>query len=261
MDGPVRIRASSVSSIIDCPKRGLSIALGLTKQLPSTAPAAIGSAVHEGTAAFDKAELDGSPITADDAAGTVVDYIWNSPDDVQWGRTTQKEAERRGLGVLTRYCTDIAPTIDYKEVELKLVPMVIDVEGIEIELTGTLDRIYHESNDSGILDVKTGARVCSTSPGKHKGQIAIYEILAEHTTGQRMTLPGLIGQLQTSSEYQVDVKKVEHAREALVGTQDNPVGLLHHIARMIKSGDFYGNSSSWLCSEKYCPLYNNCIFK
>jgi len=277
MTDAINIRASSIASIIDCPLRGLSIALGYVKSLPSTAPACIGTACHEGTAAFDKAKLDGCPISADDAAGVMVDLIWHPEQEVYWGRTTQKEAERRALGVLTRYCSDIAPTIEYKDIELSLAPMVVEVEGIEIELTGTLDRIYNEfepniivtneaeihetpTGRSGILDIKTGARVCSTKPGKHKGQIAVYEILAEHTTGQSMTAPGLIGQLQTSSEYQVDVKPVANAREALVGN-DEHIGLLHHIARMLKSGDFYGNSSSWLCSDKYCALYNDCIFK
>lgn len=269
MSNPINIRASSIASIIDCPKRGLSIALGLVKQLPSTAPSCIGTACHEGTAVFDKAVLDGSPITPDEAAGAVVDLIWHPKNEVNWGRITQQEAERRALGVHTRYCTDVAPNINYKSVELTLEPLILNVQNIKIELTGTLDRIYTINvnvgrNDfiekHGILDIKTGARVCSTKPGKHKGQIAVYELLAENTLGDKMNLPGLIGQLQTSSEYQVDVKPVADARKALLGDDDD-FGLIEHIADMIIKGSFYGNSSSWLCSETYCPLYSRCIFK
>ena len=88
----------------------------------------------------------------------------------------------------------------------------------------------------------------------------MYEVLAERTLGEEINLPGLIGQLQTSQDYKVDVKAVEGSRDALLGT-DEHMGLLQHIAHMLKTGDFYGNSSSWLCSPKYCPLYNGCIFK
>lgn len=276
MNDPINIRASSVAPIIDCPKRGLSLALGLVKQLPSTPPSIIGTACHEATAVFDKNKVEGHPIMPDDAAEVIVENIQNPRDEVNWGKVTKKDAERRALGVYTRYCSDIAPTIEYDEVELTLAPLVIDVDGLDIELTGTLDRVYSAisfantstgqfidmwpSKGRGILDIKTGARVCSTKPGKHKGQIGVYEILAEQTLGKRINLPGLIGQLQTSTDYQVDVKPVENARAALLGDDYN-IGLIQHIGHMLKTGDFYGNSSSWLCSDKYCPLYDGCIFR
>jgi len=265
----VNIRASSIASIIDCPKRGLSLALGLVKQLPSTAPAIIGSACHESTAAFDKAAIEGCPITADEATQVIVDYIKHPKDEVYWGDTTTKEAERRAIGVHTRYCMDIAPDIDYEQVELTLDPMEIDCgDGLVIVLTGTLDRVYKEIrtyeleyyDGHGILDVKSGVRACTQKPGKHKGQLGVYELLAERALGVEMNLPGLIGRLQTSNQYEVDVVAVENTKEALIGN-DEETGLLGHIARMLKSGDFYGNSSSWLCSERYCPLYKGCIFR
>lgn len=264
----VRIRASSIASIIDCPLRGLSIALGLVKPLPSTAPAAIGTAVHASTAAFDHAIAEGYDAKADDTAEVAVDLICKPEEEVDWGRVSEKEALRRALGVHTRYCTDIAPAMTYTEIELDLAPFTVSVEGVEIELTGTLDRVCVNPLSAtkegvykhGIADLKTGARACSQSPGKHKGQLAVYELLYENTTGQACELEPAILQLQTSAEYQVDVKTVQNARDSLVGDGEQ-IGYLHHIARMLKSGDFIGNPSSWLCSEKYCPLHNSCIFK
>lgn len=257
---PYRIRASSIAAIIDCPLRGLSIALGLVKPLPSTAPAAIGTACHEGTAAFDRARLEGTPITPDDAAEIVMDLVWMPGEEVDWSGVTQEQAEARALGVHTRYCVDIAPTIEYEAVELTLEPLVVDVAGISIELTGTLDRVYKQESKRGILDIKTGARVMSQNPGKHKGQLATYEILYEHTAKQSIELPGVIGQLQTSADYDVSLRPVENARDALVGNDYTP-GYLYFIAQMIKTGDFYGNPSSSLCSKKYCPLYKECIYR
>lgn len=266
MTDAINIRASSIASIIDCPLRGLSIATGLVKQLPSTVPAVIGSACHEGTAAFDNARVHGSPISADDAADVVEDYIKHPAGEVDWGTTRPEQALTRALGVHTKYCNEIAPLMEYEQVELTLDPLVVDVAGIDIELTGTLDRVYSQKTEHriirnhGILDVKTGARACSQKPGKHKAQIGVYELLAEHTLGLEMNLPGLIGQLQTSSNYDVGIGVVEDARTALIG-DENQIGLMGHIGLMLKSGDWYGNSSSWLCSEKYCPLYQGCVFK
>ncbi len=244
--------------------------LGLVKPLPSTAPAQIGTACHEGTAAFDHAKLTGYPVSVDDAASVVVDNIWHPQQEVNWGRITQKEAERRALGVHTRYCTDIAPKMQYEAVELPLTPMILNVHGIDIELTGTLDRVYTYCSEPifdkdykpgrGILDVKTGINACSAKPEKHLPQIGTYELLQEHTTGQPITLPGLIGALQTSREYSVDLKPVYNARAVLLG-DGRRKGLLEYIARDIKTGDWEGNTSSWLCSENYCPLYNNCFYR
>lgn len=50
------------------------------------------------------------------------------------------------------------------------------------------------------------------------------------------------------------------ARELLVGTEDQP-GLLQIAARMIRSGDFYGNPKSQTCNEKYCPVFNECRWR
>jgi hypothetical protein len=45
----------------------------------------------------------------------------------------------------------------------------------------------------------------------------------------------------------------------MLGTEDQP-GLIEFAARMFKSGDFYPNSKSLLCSSKYCPRHSTCTF-
>lgn len=269
MSDAIRIRASSIASIMDCKLRGLSIMLGLVEQCVTTAPAIIGTAVHEGTAMFDREQLEGHKVEPDDMAGVVVDNIWHPDEEVNWGSITQKEAERRALGVYTRYCTDVAPRLQYEEVEMSLSPVILDVDGVELELTGKLDRVYSDcqgfdlsdnKEERGVLDLKTGLNACTAKPEKHIAQIATYELLYEHTTNKTVMLPGLIGALQTSREYQVDIKPVYNAKSVLLGDGDTK-GLLEYVARDIKTGDWEGNTSSWLCSEKYCPLYDKCFFR
>ena len=274
-----KIRASSVAEFIDCPLRWF------TKHIEgvlgvATPPTLIGSACHASTAAYDASRLivdDSKWISVDDAAEVLVQTLKDPEYEVDWGDVSYKEAERRALGVHMRYCEEIAPRMVYSEVEKKLEKLTVRVDlpnggSADLEITGTLDRIYEEAHEwvenqmpmaatrRGIADVKSGARACSQNPGKHKAQLAVYELLAENSGVGKIDAPAQILQLQTSGNFQVGIAEVENARLALLG-KDSQKGLLHHIAGTLESGNFYGNSSSMLCHEKYCPRYDRCIFR
>ena len=76
-----------------------------------------------------------------------------------------------------------------------------------------------------------------------------------------MTLPAQIIGLQTAkTTARVGLGEIPNVRAALIGTEDDP-GLLQHAAGIIKSGSFYGNPKSTLCSAKFCPKYSTCKFK
>lgn len=282
MSQAFRVRASSIASFFDCPARWAATHLeGM--RLPARAPTIIGTAVHASTAVFDASRLSENKATwlsADDAAEVLESTLKNPDQEVIWDGVTMDKAMRVGLGVHTRYCNEIAPGQIYVAVEETLNELVIDVpcnpsdpeETLEITLTGTLDRIREEAVQGatttnrlpiygyGIADVKTGARACSTATGKHKAQIGVYELLAEASGDRPITLPGQLIQLQTSSNYAAALEPVHGSRLALLGV-DSRVGLLEHMARMLKTGDFYGNASSFLCTEKYCANYQNCLFR
>ena len=277
-----RVRASGLAMFFDCPSRWAAVTLD-GKRTPSGVPSLIGTGVHGSTAAFDSSRLNSNEqtwISADDAADVLEQTLKNPTEEVDWTGWRLDKAMTVGLGVHTRYCNEIAPLKDYVAVEQTLQELVVNVpcnahdpeETLSIELTGTLDRVYEEATEYrdeqdiplyhhafGIADVKTGARACSMSVGKHKAQIGVYELLAEHN-GHHITLPGEIIQLQTSSNYQAAVEPLYGARIALLGFEGR-TGLLEHMARMLKTGDFFGNASSFLCTEKYCANYTDCMFR
>ena len=62
------------------------------------------------------------------------------------------------------------------------------------------------------------------------------------------------------SHRRAAVGVINGARELLVGTEEQP-GLLQMAARMIRSGDFYGNPKSQTCTEKYCPVFHGCRWR
>lgn len=260
MSETFKVRSSSFGSFFDCSRRWAEINL-YGNSMPSTAPACIGSAVHESTAVFDQHVADGDPVSILDSAEVAVNYIRQPEEEVSWGDVSRDKAVERALGVHTRYCNEVAPTMNYKEIERALEPLQIDVNSdVTIELTGTLDRVYEIENKYGVSDVKTGIRALSMNEGKHKAQVGIYSLLAENTLHIPMTLPETIIALQTSDNYGAEVKTINNARVALLGDHEN-IGLLEVMGDDLKKGSFYGNSSSWLCSPKFCPHYKKCIYK
>lgn len=262
----VLIRASSLSDLFDCPARWeAKHLLGMT--MPRSAPAQLGTAVHAGTAVFDSSRLPGAqPVSALDAADAVVDAIHRPQEDVNWGDTTPNQVERVALALHTKYCADIAPTQEYLGVEVKCERL--DLPELGIALTGQNDRVRKTPRGGhGITDLKTGRNAVgangrATTQG-HEPQLGVYELLAEHAMGIPITEPAQIVGMQTGktpATQRVAVGTVKNAREALVGTEEQP-GLLEHASRIVKSGDFFGNPRSRLCSAKYCPAHPTCRFK
>ena len=260
----IRVRASSVAAFFDCPLRWATIHLE-GKYLPASSAARIGTAVHRSTAAFDEAKLAGEQPTIEDTADVVLETILDPDEEVDWGGMPEKKAIEIGIGCHTKYCGQIGRYSTYSHVEQTLDAMAITIpvlgeDPVELVLTGTLDRVKAESGKHGICDVKTGARAATVSPGRHKAQLGVYELLAENQLGIEIELPAEIIGLQTSSKYDAAVHSVPGARDALVGDGESP-GLLTYMADMIARETFYGNASSFLCSEKYCPNWGSCKFR
>lgn len=261
----VSIRASSLPDLLDCPARWEARHL-LGRRLPSSGIAQLGIAVHAGTALFDQAHLDGADITADDAAGAVVDAIYRPDREVDWTGDRPEKIERIALSLHRRYCAEIAPNRDYVGVEVLCEALAI--EDLGLTLTGTTDRIRIDPDGQlGICDIKTGERAVTAAgvvmTQSHIAQMGVYELIAEAATGQTLTAPAQIIGMQTgktAAAQRIGVGEIGRARELLVGDGETP-GLLEYASRIIHSGLFYGNPKSMTCHPKYCPLYATCKFR
>lgn len=261
----VLIRASSLGELFDCPARWAAKYLD-GKRLPRSAAAQLGTAVHAGTAVFDASRLPGgSPVSANDAAGALVDAIHKPEEEVDWDDTRPQDAERIALALHTKYCADIAPTQQYAGVEIRCEKL--ELPELRIALTGTTDRVRRTAGGHGISDLKTGKNAVgadgrATTHG-HGAQLGVYELLAEHAMDLHISEPAHIVGMQTgktAAAQRVAIGEVRNARAPLVGAEGEP-GLLEHASRLIHSGAFYGNSKSFLCSPKYCPAHPTCRFR
>ncbi len=261
----IPIRASSLAELFDCPARWAAKHIdGL--RLPRSAAAQLGTAVHASTGVFDASRLPGGdPLTADDAAGALVDAIHHPEEDVDWEDTAPRDAERIGLALHSRYCAEIAPTQTYRGVEVKCEKL--EIPDLGIALTGTTDRVRETGAGLGIADLKTGSRAVGADGRAvtqgHALQLGVYELLAEHAMGMPIAAPAQIVGMNTGktpAAQRVGTGEVVNARAALVGDGEHP-GMLEYAARLIQSGDFFGNSKSVLCSARYCPAHPTCRFK
>lgn len=260
----IQIRASSLGELFDCPARWEARHL-LKMRLPTSGAARLGTAVHAGASLFDQSRLEDNPLSADDCAGAVVDVLYGKDEEVDWEDSTPKEAEKIAVPLHKLYCEKIAPKQEYVAVEALCDNLAIT--DIGITLTGTVDRIRVTPDGLGIADIKTGKTAVSAD-GKvktqgHAAQIAVYELLASHALDQPMSAPAQIIGLQvakTAAGRRAATGEILHACEILVDDEEHP-GLLRHAARLVHSGDFYGNPRSMLCNEKFCPAFQVCRWR
>lgn len=266
MSSLVRIRASSLSELFDCPARWEAKHIkGM--RLPTSGAAQLGTAVHAGTALFDQSRIVQAGLTIDDCLGGVVDAIYKPETEVDWSDSSPKEAEQIATALHKKYCREISPRFEFADVEAECESL--DIPDLGIRLTGTTDRIYQDQLTGfyGIADLKTGkAAVGSDGAVKtagHAAQMAVYELLAEQATGKAIDAPAKIFGLQvakTESARRAGIGEIRDAKDLLIGSDEEP-GLLEIASGFIKSGTFFGNPRSSLCNPKYCPAYNLCRFR
>lgn len=261
----LKIRASSLGEIFDCPARWEAKYIN-NMYMPTNTKALLGTAVHAGAAMYDQSQLDNTGITIDEAKSAVVDVIQNPSEEVIWEDESPAAIENIALALHDNYCTKLAPQFNYKTVEVKCDSLII--EDLGIELTGTTDRIFENDNgELGIADIKTGKSAVAAdgevATKGHAYQLGVYELLAEHASGVPINAPAKIIALNTAKtlkSQRIAIAEVSGAREVLLGDEDSP-GVLKIASDLIHGGTFYGNPKSMLCHKNYCPIYNTCKFR
>lgn len=263
---PITIRASSFGTLFDCPARWIAIHLE-GKRVPQNSKAALGTALHKGTALFDSERLSGiaspSVSAAEDAA---VECINNPCSETEW-EGEKATAEKIARSLTSKYCTEESHKHDFVAVEASVESLTIT--DLNIVLTGTTDRVFRNiDGEYGIGDIKSGKQAVGTD-GKvktqgHGAQMGIYELVAEASTGLRISAPAEIIGLQTNiapDKQRIGSGLIIGAKDALLG-DDNNTGLLHTAAKLVH-GEYpaWGNPRSMMCHNKYCPIHFNCFWR
>lgn len=259
------IRASSWGELFDCATRWeFKNIQGL--RLPARGQSVLGTALHKGTAIFDKRRMLGEAAHVDEAIGATVDAI-NKPDGlVAWDDDLSRElAEKVGRSLTGEYVEKIGSKRVFEAVELQCDALDVDTDHGVIRLTGSTDRIYQTADGQhGIADFKSGKKAVHTDGvAETKGhglQVGVYQLMAQQASGERMTAPAQIVGLHTApTRPRVGIGEIADPTRSLLGTPDKP-GLIEVAANMLKSGLFPPNPKSNLCSAKWCPGYTRCPY-
>lgn len=237
----------------DCPARWAAKNLD-GKRSWSSAEALLGTAVHAGTAVFDRERATGHPIQASEAALAIVDAIAEGAKDVAWqaGGLTQIGIREDAMKTHFRYCADILDRPAWTEVETKLDPITLEFGDVAMTLTGTEDRGRLHNGIWISSDVKTGR---GFKPGAYVSQVGEYAVLRSAKSG----LP-TVGQLDHTTQAGITSHHLPDVTAAMLGDGDRP-GLFETAARMIGTGLLYGNPKSMLCTRKFCPVFSTCSFR
>ena len=221
------VRASSWAGLFDCAYRWEGIhLLGLRNVVGLRA--ALGTAIHAGTAVFDQARISGEAVTADDAAGVLVDKLHDPQNEFDPARDdlSMPEAEKVGLTLLTKYCFEVSPRYNFVAVEMETKPLDIDCgSGVVVRLTGTMDRarIRKDEHGVGIADLKSGSAAVQKGAAVTKGhgpQIGTYELLYEHSTGEPISDDAEIIGLKTKGTAEIGFGTIKNAKRVMVGTEE-----------------------------------------
>jgi hypothetical protein len=93
--------------------------------------------------------------------------------------------------------------------------------------------------------------------GAQLGQYELLELMTTKTLGQEELLPAMIFGFPTVGKHKPAAAEVQRPHRILIGDKDH-VGAIDIAANMIKTGSYWGNARSMMCSPKYCPKYGNC---
>lgn len=250
----LRIRPSAVDTFYNCSFQWAKVFLEGRTTIPG-ARAAIGTAIHKGVEemwleaqlTMDKENVNLSMMT--DAAiesfqeqDNEFDLAYDNGEDYQTAENTVKDGVRV-------FVEDIVPFTDIPKGVEEFLTMSID-HPIVTELGGTID---YRSDDT-IADVKTSKR--KPVPESYTTQQTIYKILAEHN-GHTVNHSAIQGVALTKNP-------VGHILE-LDPKVDRTKFLVNSLLDTLEAFNdgvdpkylFRGNPKYYLCSPKYCTLYND----
>lgn len=262
---PITVRASSIGALFDCPARWISINIE-KRRTPTRSTAAIGTAIHAGTAVFDSDRVARQIPNLGAAMDAAAESINKPREEIAWDEDSPAKAVSVATSLTERYCTLESHKHEFVAVEASVDSLHITDLGLI--LTGQVDRVRAEDGQYGISDLKSGKSAVGTD-GKaktqgHGAQLGVYELVAEAATGLPIRAPAQVIGLQTNltpEKQRIGTAEVIGVRDVLLGDGETP-GLLAIASRIIH-GDMpaWGNPKSMMCHKTYCPNFNTCFWR
>lgn len=146
-----------------------------------------------------------------------------------------------GAGLISKYMSEVAPTIDPAEVEIRVAG---EIGGVQVQ--GWIDLLDVEGR---IIDIKTAARRPSGIEPDHRFQIATYAQL----------LAGASGEVRIDTLVKTKTPKVVTQSFQLNDQDVRAIRTLYPLAqRAMKAQVYVPNRSSITCSRRNCSYWRHC---
>ena len=248
----ITLRPSSIDSFYSCPWQWANVFLGGKTTIPG-ARAAIGTAIHQGVEDMwletmltwnkEKVNLN---MMRDSAIESLQGM---DKDGLQYDKDENYQtAERTVIEGVNVFVDDIVPYVDIPTAVEQRIVMPLDNKVIS-DLAGTLDYL----TPTALADVKTSKR--KPVAAGHVIQQTTYKMLADTLPGHNIEEMSIQGVALTKNPMghilplEPDVKRTKYL-----------INNILNVLNAFASGTdpkllFPGNNKYYLCSPKYCRLY------
>jgi hypothetical protein len=229
----------------------------LGERFPSTISQAIGTATDASVNADLVAKCESGELLSVEAVQDVARDIFEQ--EWQTGLIADGESENDGKGAAVDSTVSLA-ALHRIELAPKISPIsaahiqrqwVLDVDGLGIQLAGTIDIQEPDS----VRDTKTSAKTPGQAEADNSLQLTMYA-MALHALGEPTDKVAL--------DYLVRLKKPRALTLTSRRTLDDFDHLLERVAaaeRVVSSGVFApAPLDSWWCSAKWCPAHATCPY-
>lgn len=263
----IKIRASSLPSYSDCPRRSAASSFKWLvreagydlRERQHSIGAAVGTASHTAAIYNVKAIIEhGTPGTLADAIENgIIDYRKNAAGGILFDGTTvsNNEAERQIQTLGYYFYNDVLPKIQPAAAE-RYLPVVL---GDGFMLTGHTDI---ESVSDDIDDLKFGSKM-----RPYHGQLGAYATIKQaHDKRETKQLKiWHMPRVSTKKQYPGTQKIVLDNELCIKSALSTIKRIKSDVTRFQATGDaweFPANPMSMMCSDKYCPAWgtNFCDF-
>jgi len=242
-----KIRASSWPTLFDCSLRWYFENIeGLTN--PSSTAARVGTAVHAGTAVFDRGA------SSSDAADAAHAAFMSPEGDVEpIGQLDTNAASAVARRTTIGYATTFGRRA-FSHIEVEVPECVVSTIHGDILLTGHVDRVLNQQ----VRDVKTGEQRVTKAGEVRVGadflQMGVYAVMARAELGDDIS-PHVTIIGGSTSHYTWGEITIANAVQMLLGDAQNE-GIIEIAAKMMRHGVFPPNPKSLMCSAKYCAAHS-----
>lgn len=250
------IRPSSVDNFFTCGRQWALVHIGGVKTIPG-ARAAIGTAIHQSAEvcwsdAIPKGVVDTNLTKLNDAAiDNFQEAEKKEPLNYDSGENT-KTAEKTILEGVKTFMEDIVPYVDIPIYTEQRFTVDID-HPIVKAVSGTVDYISHNT----LSDLKTSKK--KPAVAGHVTQQSIYKWLAEengHAT-KYSTIQGIALTKNPLGHILPLEPNIPRAKYLINKMLDVMEAFHNGVDPELL---FHGNNKHYLCSPKYCSLFNTCPY-